>query len=159
VAIHLPSHGTKGGLPRCARNDGAAYAAAAGHPPGLRYRSVEPGASASICAGRLGRSTRLPAQFGHTPCSTLVAHSRQNVHSNVQMNASPLVGGKSQSQHSQFGRNASIPRLLLTSAKNKARRGSKIHAVPVAFTPLQTALKITPPPAPTKSPPRKSPKP
>ncbi|GAN00200.1 enoyl-CoA hydratase [alpha proteobacterium U9-1i] len=34
----------------------------------------------------------------------------QNVHSNVQIRASTLSGGKSLSQHSQFGRSSSITR-------------------------------------------------
>jgi len=39
-----------------------------------------------------------------------VAHSRQKVHSNVQIIAFLESGGRSQSQHSQFGRSWSIGR-------------------------------------------------
>jgi hypothetical protein len=58
---------------------------------------------ASIAAGRIGRLTKLPLQFGQTPPNTVVAHSAQNVHSKLQIRASGLSGGRSRSQHSQFG--------------------------------------------------------
>jgi hypothetical protein len=74
----------------------------------LNTRSVEGGNFASFAAGRLGRATSSPPQFGHTPCSLSVAQSTQNVHSNVQMRASALSGGKSLSQHSQPGRSWSM---------------------------------------------------
>jgi hypothetical protein len=38
--------------------------------------------------GRIGRSTKLPPQFGQTFCKTVVAQSLQKVHSNVQIIAS-----------------------------------------------------------------------
>jgi hypothetical protein len=68
-----------------------------------RYRSVEPGYFASIAGGRIGRLTKLPWQFGHTPAKTVAAQPAQNVHSKVQIRASGLSGGRSRSQHSQFG--------------------------------------------------------
>lgn len=49
-----------------------------------------------------------PPQFGQTPCRTVRTHSVQKVHSNVQIIASPLSGGRSRSQHSQLGLSASM---------------------------------------------------
>jgi hypothetical protein len=71
-------------------------------------RSVDPGKRASADAGRIGRATRLPEQFGQIPPNRLSVQSAQNVHSNVQMRASVLSGLKSRSQHSQLGRRASM---------------------------------------------------
>jgi hypothetical protein len=51
------------------------------HPPSFTTRFVEAGCFASILAGRMGRATRFPPQFGHTPFKTVSAHSTQNVHS------------------------------------------------------------------------------
>src|SRR3954447_3392463 len=68
-----------------------------------KYRSEEAGYFASMAGGRIGRWTKLPLQFGQTPPNTVAAQSAQNVHSNVQMRASGLSGGRSRSQHSQFG--------------------------------------------------------
>jgi hypothetical protein len=42
------------------------------------------------------------------PFSTVAAHDAQNVHSNEQIRASVDSGGRSLSQHSQFGRSCSI---------------------------------------------------
>ncbi len=56
-----------------------------------------------MASGRIGRGAKLPLQFGHAPPKTFVAQASQNVHSNVQMRASGLSGGRSRSQHSQFG--------------------------------------------------------
>jgi hypothetical protein len=70
----------------------------------LRTRSWEGGFFAIFSAGRRGRETSSPPQLGHFPASTSRAQDRQNVHSKEQMNASALPGGKSRSQHSQFGR-------------------------------------------------------
>jgi hypothetical protein len=63
-------------------------------------------------AGRIGRGAKLPPQFGQTPLSLVSTQSRQNVHSKVQIIASPAAGGKSLSQHSQLGRSSSIASLL-----------------------------------------------
>jgi hypothetical protein len=57
-------------------------------------------------AGRIGRGSNPPPQFGQTLNSTLSTQSAQKVHSKVQMRASVDAGGKSRSQHSQFGRNS-----------------------------------------------------
>src|SRR4051812_3147561 len=78
-------------------------------PSALRTRLVEAGYFFSIAAGRIGRAEKLPPQFGQTPPSTPSAQSAQKVHSNVQINASVASGGRSLSQHSQFGRRSSIP--------------------------------------------------
>ncbi len=67
----------------------------------------------------MGRTTKLPPQLGHTPPNTLSAQLTQNVHSNAQIRASVLSGGKSRSQHSQLGFNVSMP---ATSALRCATR-------------------------------------
>ena len=64
---------------------------------------MDAGYFASIDAGLIGRPTKLPLQFGQTPPNTVAAQSAQNVHSKVQIRASGLSGGRSRSQHSQFG--------------------------------------------------------
>jgi hypothetical protein len=68
-----------------------------------RCRSADAGYFASIAVGRIGRLTKLPLQLGQTPPNTVAAQSAQNVHSKVQIRASGLSGGRSRSQHSQFG--------------------------------------------------------
>lgn len=78
------------------------------HPSGLNTRSIDAGNLASFSAGLRGRAVNSPPQFGHLPLSTVVAQSRQNVHSNEQMSASCESGGRSRSQHSQFGRSWSM---------------------------------------------------
>ena len=55
-------------------------------------RSVEAGYFASFSAGRRGRLTSSPPQFGQRPPSTVVAHDRQKVHSNEQIIASVESG-------------------------------------------------------------------
>lgn len=57
----------------------------------------------SKATGRIGRGTKFPPQFGHAPPNTVSAHRAQKVHSKVQITASKLSGGRSLSQHSQFG--------------------------------------------------------
>lgn len=69
---------------------------------------VEAGEVISLFAGRIGRRTSSPPQFGQVPEKWFCAQSAQNVHSNVQIIAAGEAGGRSQSQHSQFGLNASI---------------------------------------------------
>jgi hypothetical protein len=75
-------------------------------PSDRKTRCPDAGYRASFEAGRIGRGTRLPPQFGQMPRSVVSAHLRQKVHSNEQIIAS-AAGGKSRSQHSQFGRNSS----------------------------------------------------
>src|SRR5258708_3653910 len=58
-------------------------------------------------AGRIGRGTKPPPQFGQTLCSFVSTQSAQNVHSYEQMRASVEAGGRSLSQYSQFGRSCS----------------------------------------------------
>lgn len=89
-------------------------------PAGLSTRLVDAGSLASIAAGRRGLTTSSPPQFGHCPPSTPSAHATQNVHSYVQIRASVESGGKSRSQHSQFGLNSNIVEALLKSGKNPA---------------------------------------
>ncbi|OAP43338.1 hypothetical protein AU381_27510 [Sinorhizobium glycinis] len=77
-------------------------------PCGFSTRSVEAGYFFSIAAGRTGRQTSSPLQFGQIPESFASAQSAQKVHSKVQIIASRLSGGRSRSQHSQFGRRLSM---------------------------------------------------
>src|SRR5262245_24376233 len=82
-------------------------------PAGLWTRTVEAGFAASLSAGRRGRLTSSPPQFGQIPSSFLSAHAAQKVHSKVQMRASVESGGRSRSQHSHPGRIWSIERSVL----------------------------------------------
>jgi len=70
---------------------------------GLYFRSVEAGYLASFSAGRRGRETSSPPQFGHLPWRMSWVQERQKVHSKEQMNASVDFGGRSRLQHSQLG--------------------------------------------------------
>jgi hypothetical protein len=73
----------------------------------LKTRWVEDGFLASLETGRIGRGSRLAPQLGQRPPSLVLTHSRQKVHSKVQIIASVASGGKSLSQHSQLGLNSS----------------------------------------------------
>jgi hypothetical protein len=66
----------------------------------------------SATGGRIGRAVRLPPQFGQTPHRTVSTQPLQKVHSNEQIIASADSGGRSLSQHSQFGRKSSIVSVL-----------------------------------------------
>jgi len=55
-------------------------------------------------AGRRGRGTSSPPQFGHLRFRIVSAQEAQNVHSNEQMRASVESGGNSTLQRSQFDR-------------------------------------------------------
>ena len=70
--------------------------------------AADAGKRSSAAAGRIGRRTSSPPQLGQTPPKVPSAQAAQKVHSNVQMRAEALSGGRSASQHSQFGRKASI---------------------------------------------------
>ena len=72
-------------------------------PAGLKTRSVDAGNLPSFPAGRRGRATSSPAQFGQMPASTVSAQLVQKVHSNEQMRAAVESGGRSVLQHSQLG--------------------------------------------------------
>jgi hypothetical protein len=72
---------------------------------------VDAGYFASMAAGRIGRREKSPPQFGQTPPKTVSAQFAQNVHSKVQIIASAASGGRSRSQHSQFGLSSSISHL------------------------------------------------
>jgi hypothetical protein len=61
-----------------------------------------------LLEGRVGRFSKPPPQFGQTFSNTFVTHSRQNVHSKVQIIASSESLGKSLLQFSQVGRNSNI---------------------------------------------------
>jgi hypothetical protein len=74
----------------------------------LKIRSRDAGNPCSFTAGRTGRRSNSPPQFGHRPCNMPSAQLRQNVHSNEQILASRESGGKSVSQHSQLGLSKSI---------------------------------------------------
>jgi hypothetical protein len=87
-------------------------------PSGLRTRSTEAGYFTSKAAGRIGRGTRLPPQFGQIPRNTSPAQAAQNVHSKVQIIASVASGGRSLSQHSQLGRSWSMENLLVSGENN-----------------------------------------
>ena len=84
----------------------AAYAAT--HPAGFTFRTVDAGNFSSFAAGRTGRRTNSPPQFGQCPASTPSAQAAQKVHSNEQILADSLAGGRSVPQHSQFGRSSSM---------------------------------------------------
>ena len=77
-------------------------------PSGLKTRTVDGGLAASLDAGRRGRGSSSPPQFGHAPFRRRSAQVAQNVHSNEQIRASGDSGGKSASQHSQDGRISSM---------------------------------------------------
>lgn len=82
---------------------------------GLKTLRVVPGCVARAAGGRVGRGTRFPPQLGQIPASRPSAQGTQNVHSYEQMRAS-TSGGRSASQHSQFGLSSSIgdPSSLVT---------------------------------------------
>lgn len=92
---------------KCAEHDLPCYALAT-HPPSFNTRVVDAGLFLSADAGRIGLGTKFPEQLGQIWLSTLSAHSTQNVHSKVQITASVDSGGKSLSQHSQFGLSSSM---------------------------------------------------
>lgn len=73
-------------------------------PSGLNTRVVDAGNFASFAAGRRGRGSNSPPQFGQIPARRCSVQSLQNVHSKVQIRAEVESGGKSRSQHSHPGR-------------------------------------------------------
>jgi len=50
-------------------------------PSGAKTRTVEAGSLSSFAAGRIGRRSNPPPQFGQTPPSRSATQSAQNVHS------------------------------------------------------------------------------
>lgn len=92
---------------------------------------------ASLAAGRRGLATNSPPQFGHTPLSLLSTHEAQNVHSKEQMRAFGASGGRSQSQHSQFGRISSTSTSFNGSRSgrfhNEQRRSCRLHRGPSSY--------------------------
>jgi hypothetical protein len=81
----------------------------------LKTRCVAAGWLASFAAGRRGRTTSSPPQFGHLPPSLPSVHGAQKVHSKEQIRASVESGGKSRSQHSQPGLSCSMMAISLDS--------------------------------------------
>ena len=71
--------------------------------------SVNPTPGRRVTLGRTGLGTKPPPQFGQTLCSTSSMQVAQKVHSYEQMRASSASGGRSLSQHSQFGLSSNIP--------------------------------------------------
>ncbi len=74
----------------------------------LCTRLLEAGKRSSFSAGRIGRFTSSPPQFGQRSPRAVSAQERQNVHSKEQISASELAAGRSQSQFSQLGRSSSM---------------------------------------------------
>jgi hypothetical protein len=74
----------------------------------LRVRAVAAGKASNSPAGRIGRRTSSPPQFGHPLANFDPAQSAQNVHSKLQIIAAADSGGKFRSQHSQFGLSSNI---------------------------------------------------
>jgi len=75
---------------------------------GLNTTSVLTGLFTNFSAGRIGRDTKLPPQFGQIPFSTFSTHSAQKVHSKEHIFASLESGGSNLLQFSQVGRKANI---------------------------------------------------
>jgi hypothetical protein len=76
--------------------------------------------------GRTGLRTNSPPQFGQTPSGRFaLAQAVQKVHSIEQIIASSESGGRSRSQHSQFGRNANIQRLYVGPESAKVSLGTE----------------------------------
>jgi len=59
-------------------------------------------------AGRIGRGTKPPPQFGQVPSSTPSTQEAQKVHSKLQIRASTESGGSGRLQCSQVGRSSSM---------------------------------------------------
>lgn len=91
------------------------------HLRGLWVRLVTAGYFSSLSTGRIGRSTRLPPQFGQINSSCSCAQLRQKVHSNVQIIASVDAGGRSLSQRSQPGLNSSTEAPLIFRFTHRSR--------------------------------------
>jgi hypothetical protein len=94
------------------------------HPPGLNTRTDDGGFASNFDAGRRGRGSNSPPQFGHLPFRRRSAQVAQNVHSNEQIRASGDSGGKSTSQHSQDGRISSMT--LRTAASKRCGKPSTV---------------------------------
>src|SRR6202030_2543912 len=85
-----------------------AYAVARAQPSCLTTRTADAGYFSSFSAGRMGRTTRFPPQFGQRPPGVVSVQSRQNVHSKLQIMASAASAGRSLLQHSQLGLSSNI---------------------------------------------------
>jgi len=95
-------------------------------------------------AGRTGRGTKLPPQLGQTPFSFSVTQFWQKVHSKEQIIASLDSGGKSLSQHSQFGLISSIftPPQIVNINRNHIRNTAIKLMVKTAPRNLILSVKI-----------------
>ena len=124
-----PSHAT---LRFGAAVVGARGQGAGPQPAGLNTRAVAPGYFSSLAAGRDGRASSSPPQFGHVPARRPLAQSRQNVHSKEQIRASVDSGGKSRSQHSQPGRIWSMAKPRKVGWRRSLPKGPRRAAALVA---------------------------
>jgi hypothetical protein len=111
-------------------------------PWGFSTRFVEAGNFASLSAGRTGRRTSSPPQFGHLPFSTPLAQSLQNVHSNVHIIAFVADGGRSRSQHSQFGRSSSMDPRKICGVDKEARKRFEPRAILRAKTCMKRTIDV-----------------
>ena len=73
-------------------------------------------------AGRTGRRSKPPPQFGHTFDRTAVTQSRQNVHSYVQFIALVALGGSGRLQFSHVGRSSSMSQCVTVLASRRPTR-------------------------------------
>src|SRR5215831_4972377 len=95
---------------------------------GGRFATESPGRHS--VAGRIGRGTKPPPQFGQTLKSTLSTQSAQNVHSYEQIRAIVDAGGRSLSQHSQFGRSSSASHRPFMDMMKPSHRGLSQTRIP-----------------------------
>jgi len=75
---------------------------------GLKTITVDAGYFSNLLAGRMGRFSNPPPQFGQICCKTVSTQVVQKVHSKLQMCASLLSGGKALLQFSQVGFNINM---------------------------------------------------
>ena len=109
VRVASPLNSAAGG-PSVVAGGSCAFQALAPTLPrqsGLNTRTSEGGFNASSAAGRRGRRTSSPSQFGQTRCRTSRAHGPHQVHSIEQIQTSSSSTDRSASQHSQLGRSSS----------------------------------------------------
>lgn len=71
-------------------------------------RFLDAGYLSSKSFARIGREIKFPPQLGHRSFSSVATQSLQKVHLKEQIIASSESGGRSLSQHSQFGLSSNI---------------------------------------------------
>jgi hypothetical protein len=108
---------------------------AALQPSFFSIRFVEAGCFARSRTARVGRGLSAPLQLGQCFFSTPCAQSAQNVHSKEQIRASGESGGRSASQHSQFGR---ISNIVISNRFGPAQSGAGM--VGSCYSPQPKAL-------------------